>query len=246
MKSKDIIALMRPVSLGKPAVQELKRQGVKIVSADLQGPQDDIVKVLQGVDVVISAIHYQSLQDEIPLAYAAKVAGVKRYVPCFFATVGPRGVMHLRDKVSFSFFVTRTRLRSHLLKISRQKEDILDHIQRIRLPYTVIDVGWWYQISLPRIPSGRLDYALLAPANTVLGGGNTPSALTDVRDIGLYVAKIISDPQTVQKKVFAFTETRTQNQICELVERLSGEKIEKAQVWPRNFLIPKRFNYLLI
>lgn len=91
---------MRPSSLGKPAVERLKARGVEVVPADLQGCQESLVRMLEGIDVVISTIHYQALSDEIPLATAAKAAGVKRYVPCFFATVAPKGIMHLRDAVS--------------------------------------------------------------------------------------------------------------------------------------------------
>ena len=97
----EITALTRPSSLQqKPVVKELEERGVKIVSVDLQGPQDDLVKVLTGFDVLISAIYFQALQDEIPLANAAKAAGVKRFVPCNFGTPAPRGVMLLRDTVS--------------------------------------------------------------------------------------------------------------------------------------------------
>ncbi|KAH7010472.1 hypothetical protein EDB80DRAFT_611341 [Ilyonectria destructans] len=204
----EITALVRPSSLEKPRVKDLKARSIHVVSANLQGPQDELINILKGIDVVISAIHYQSLSDEIPLSIAAKAAGVKRYVPCFFATVAPRGVMYLRDS----------------------KEDILDHIKRLYLPYTVVDVGWWYQITLPRVPSGRFDYALLAPNNTVFAGGNVSIAFTDVRDIGKYVARIISDPQTLNKKVFAFTETKTQKQVFELVEKVSGERLERTEV----------------
>ncbi|TPX17886.1 uncharacterized protein E0L32_002987 [Thyridium curvatum] len=186
----EITALVRPASKDKPAVQALKTKGVQVVPIDLQGPLNELVSVLDGVDIVISAIHYQSLADEIPLSNAAKAAGVGRYVPCFFAT----------------------------------KEDILDHIQRLCLPYTVIDVGWWFQLTLPDVPSGRFSYALVAPSNTIVAGGDTPCALTDVRDVGVYVAKIITDPRTLNKKVFAFTETKTQNQVFELVQKMSGEK----------------------
>lgn len=98
----------------------------------------------------------------------------------------------------------------------------------------MIDVGWWYQITLPRVPSGRFDYALLAPNNIIFAGGNVPIALTDVRDIGKYVARIISDPRTLNKKVFAFTETKTQTQVFELVEKVSGEKPEKTEVRKNN------------
>ncbi|KAJ5814253.1 uncharacterized protein N7503_001003 [Penicillium pulvis] len=204
----DITALIRPLSLDKPAVQSLKARGVKIVAADLQGSHDELVDILKGVDTVISTIHYQSLNDEIFLSNAAKAVGVQRYVPCFWATVGPRGIMQLRDA----------------------KEQVLDHIQRLRLPYTVIDVGWWFQIALPRVPSGRFDYGLLAPQNKIFGAGDVPSSLTDVRDVGKYAAKIISDPRTLNKKVFAFTEAMTQNQLFGLVESMTGEKPETTKI----------------
>lgn len=87
-----------------------------------------------------------------------------------------------------------------------------------------------HQIALPSIPSGRLK--LLAPANTIFGDENVPSALTDLRDIGLYTAKIISDPRTLNRRVFAFTEMRTQNQLFDLVERLSAEKPVSTNVRP--------------
>ncbi|KAG7122975.1 Pinoresinol reductase 1 like protein [Verticillium longisporum] len=141
----------------------------------------------------------------LDLQKRAKKAGVKRYVPCFYATVMPRGVQTLRDN----------------------KEAFLDHIQRVHLPYTVIDVGWWYQISLPRLPSGRLDRNLFL-YNTAIGGdGNVPSVRTDSRDIGAYVGRIITDPRTLNQKVFAYTDLRTQNELWDTVSKLSGETIEK-------------------
>ncbi|KAG5801591.1 hypothetical protein H9Q74_011021 [Fusarium xylarioides] len=107
-----------------------------------------------------------------------------------------------------------------------RKEAVLDHIQRIYLPYTVIDVGWWYQITLPRVPSGKLDESLVSPNNNIIAGGDIPSALTDVRDIGKYVAAIVSDPRTINKRVLAYTETKTQNEVHKLVEKVLGEKPE--------------------
>jgi hypothetical protein len=70
----------------------------------------------------------------------------------------------------------------------------------------------------------------LAPQNKIFGAGDVPSALTDVRDVGIYAAKIISDPRTLNKKVFAFTDTLTQNQLFGLVESMSGEKLEITKV----------------
>ncbi|PNH73928.1 hypothetical protein VD0001_g3637 [Verticillium dahliae] len=200
----NITALVRPSSLEKKKVLDLEKRGVKIASFDIDGPEDATVTQLQGLDVLIVCC----ILNEVPLIDAAKKAGVKRYVPCFYATVMPRGVQTLRDN----------------------KEAFLDHIQRVHLPYTVIDVGWWYQISLPRLPSGRLDRNLFL-YNTAIGGdGNVPSARTDSRDIGAYVGRIITDPRTLNHKVFAYTDLRTQNELWDTVSKLSGETTEKKYV----------------
>ncbi|KAI8668667.1 Isoflavone reductase family protein [Fusarium keratoplasticum] len=161
----------------------------------------DITALLQGLDILIVCC----ILNEVPLINAAKKAGVGRYIPCFYASVMPRGVQTLRDN----------------------KEASLDHIQRVHLPYTVIDVGWWYQISLPRLPSGRLDRSLFLYNTAIGGNGDVLSARTDSRDVGAYVARIITDPRTLNQKVFAFTDLRTQNDLWDTVARLSGEKLEK-------------------
>jgi hypothetical protein len=60
--------------------------------------------ILADIDVVISAVGPGAQLDQIPLADAAKKAGVKRFVPCAFMTVcPPGGVMWIRDQVCSSF-----------------------------------------------------------------------------------------------------------------------------------------------
>ncbi|CEI67571.1 unnamed protein product [Fusarium venenatum] len=197
----DITALVRPSSLKKPNVIELQGKGVNILSFSLDDPEDHLATQLKGIDVLIVCC----LLDETILANAAKKAGVKRYVPCFYATVMPRGIQTLRDN----------------------KEAVLDHIRRLHLPYTVIDVGWWYQISLPRLPSGRIDRNLFLYNTAIGGNGDIPCARTDSRDVGKYVARIIADPRTLNQKVFAYTDLRTQHELYDTVEKLSGEKLER-------------------
>lgn len=114
--------------------------------------------------------------------------------------------------------------------INSQKEKVYNHIKQLYLPFTVVDVGWWYQISYPRLPSGKVDYATPMPFNTLIGDGNTPSALTDVREIGKYVAKIIVDERTVNKYVLIYNEVWKPNDVYDLVEKMSGEKVEREYV----------------
>jgi hypothetical protein len=52
------------------------------------------------MDTVISAISASGLSAQISLANAAKVAGVKRFLPCCYSTViPPGGILGLRDTV---------------------------------------------------------------------------------------------------------------------------------------------------
>lgn len=62
------------------------------------------------------------------------------------------------------------------------------------------------------------------------GDGNVPSAITDLRDIGRYVARIAKDDRTVNRYVLAYNELWTQHQIYDILERLSGEKLERRYV----------------
>lgn len=71
------------------------------------------------------------------------------------------------------------------------------HIKKLFLPYTVIDVGYWYQLSCPRLPSGRIDYATFPGMNASLhGDGEALNILTDLRDVGHFVARIVYDERT--------------------------------------------------
>lgn len=68
---------------------------------DLTGSEESLAEALTDIDIVISCVGPAEQQDQIPLAKAAKKAGVKRFVPCGFITVAPPGgIMWLRDEVS--------------------------------------------------------------------------------------------------------------------------------------------------
>ncbi|KAL1867027.1 hypothetical protein Plec18167_008818 [Paecilomyces lecythidis] len=205
----EVYALIRPRSAAKPALTALQERGVKVRQCDMTASEEELLEALKDIDIVISTVGPSDQLEQIPLAKAAKKAGVKRFVPCGFIPVTPPGgVMWLRD----------------------QKEIVYNHIKQLWLPYTIIDVGWWYQFSYPRLSSGKIDYAMTMSNDEIIGDGNTPSALTDLRDIGHYVAKIVSDERTLNRMVFAYDVVLTQNEIYDLLEKISGEKIERKHV----------------
>ncbi|KAE8378860.1 hypothetical protein BDV26DRAFT_260720 [Aspergillus bertholletiae] len=203
----EVAALVRPSSAETPKVKAVAERNVKIIAADITGPVDELANILRGFDVVISAIDALSMHVQENLVTAAKKADVKRFVPCAFITVcPPGGVFRLRD----------------------EKEAIYQHIRKLYLPYTIIDVGFWHQISFPTVPSGRVDYAsMYAPNTTIHAGGDTPNLLTDLRDIGPFVARIIADPRTLNRSVYTYSDVLTENEVFNMMEELSGEKIDR-------------------
>ncbi|KAF5608476.1 isoflavone reductase P3 [Fusarium subglutinans] len=208
----EITALVRPSSMEKPEVIALKEKGINVVAADLSGPEDELARVLDGIDTLISAISATGLLAQIPLINAAQAAGVKRFLPCCFALImPPAGILKLRD-------------------IMRKKEQVINHVKKVKLPYTIVDVGYWYQLMLPRLPSGRIDYALPITLGCIPGDGNTPSAFTDLPDVGRWVARIIADPRTMNKMVFAYNTVLTMNQAYDMLEKASGEKTERSYI----------------
>ena len=56
--------------------------------------------------------------------------------------------------------------------------------------------------------------------------------MTDIEDVGRFTARIIADPRTLNRMVFAHGALYTQNQVYDLIEKLSGEKIERKYVCP--------------
>ncbi|KAF1978941.1 NAD(P)-binding protein [Bimuria novae-zelandiae CBS 107.79] len=157
------------------------------------------VTTLSGIDVVISCMTILQMQEEFALIEASKAAGVGRYVPSFFGPCSPpRGV----------------------LMPVEMKGKMLDHVRSLYLPYTVIDIGWWYQLFLPSLPSGTIKVQRETSIARIIGDGNTPWALTDNRDIGKFVAKMIADPRILNKP----------NEVWEIFEKVSGESVPREYV----------------
>ncbi|KAH8807887.1 hypothetical protein F5884DRAFT_704262 [Xylogone sp. PMI_703] len=201
----NVTCFIRSSSAGKPAVKALEDRGLKIVKGDLAGPIEETVALLQGIDIVVSALFPLTATDQLPLVDAAAKAGVKRFLPCNWGTIAPRGgIMDMRDL----------------------KEEVHDCIFRHRLGFTIIDVGFWYQISYPRVPSGKFDYASFLPINEVYAGGTAPNLLIDKRDIGTITVKIMKDERTLNKRVYIYGEVLSQNEVNEIVEQKTGEKLD--------------------
>lgn len=74
------------------------------------------------------------------------------------------------------------------------------------------------------------------------GDGQGRTLVTDVYNIGTYVARIIADPRTLNQSVIVWEEEVTQTAAHELGERLSGEgdelKAERIYVSNNVLMVP--------
>lgn len=64
------------------------------------------------------------------------------------------------------------------------------------------------------------------PIKTIHGDGEAPNILTDLRDIGRFVAHIIRDDRTLNKYVYTSGDVLSENDIFRIAKELSGEELE--------------------
>lgn len=74
---------------------------------------------------------------------AAKIAGVKRFIPCDWGTACVPGVRYLFDQVCNSSHIS-IKVSNLEEFVSMKKSKYHDLIKELGLDYTFIDVGWWY------------------------------------------------------------------------------------------------------
>ena len=87
----------------KPETERLRAAGVEIREGDVTDDYEKLRKVVEGVDILISAVYALVVPLQRDIFRAAKEAGVKRVVPCDFATPGAKGVRSYHDIVSHNF-----------------------------------------------------------------------------------------------------------------------------------------------
>ncbi len=63
-----------------------------------------------------------------------------------------------------------------------------------------------------------------------------PNLITDLRDVGRFVARTVVDQRTLNRYVFAWGEEMTEKEIYSVMEDVSGEKLPVNYVCPRRCL----------
>ena len=89
--------------------------------------------------------------------------------------------------------------------------------------YTFIDIGWWTQGWLPLPSRSSVSDAVRQIGYTYVEDGSVRTLVTDRRRVGIYVARIIADPRTLNHAVMVWDDEPSQAEAQELGVRLSGE-----------------------
>ncbi|KAI4521428.1 hypothetical protein EV121DRAFT_296623 [Schizophyllum commune] len=192
--------------LSKPAVSWFAEQGVAIHKADLLSvTQERLEEILAGAETAIAALLPNCIEAQKKIADAGKAVGIKRFVPNDFGPSCPKGVMILQDR----------------------KLAIHEYIEYIGLGHTYIEIGWWMQLTV--IFPAHMNSVTADMVRNFIGTGDVPFAVADEFHIGDYVARIIQDERTLNKKVFVWEDEVTQNQVWDLAVKKYGEGILKTK-----------------
>ncbi|KAJ7661619.1 hypothetical protein DFH06DRAFT_1325898 [Mycena polygramma] len=134
-------------------------------------------------------------------------------------------------------------IRIRVADIEGPLEKLVESLAGVDILISAIDamsqlaqLGYWYQLSFPRVPTGRVDYATLVAAGRrpnveIHGIGNMPTMLTDLRDIGPLVVRIVKDldPRTLNQSVIAYGQVLSENEVFATMEAISGKKISTEE-----------------
>ncbi|MGZ5999435.1 MAG: NmrA family NAD(P)-binding protein [Rhizomicrobium sp.] len=180
-----------------------KRAGADIRSADATD-QHELIPALRGTDYLISCVPYSATESQYPLIWAAKEAGVERFVPSEF------GFIYEWEQ----FWPTDT---SHR-QMARQKAFIRRVIELAGLDYTIIPAGLWPE------------YYMVEPV-AVHGDGNQKVSWSSGRDVGRILPHVLAHPASRNAVCpVAATAYCSWNELLSVRERLLGRKVERVHL----------------
>ncbi|KAK7406724.1 hypothetical protein VNO78_08354 [Psophocarpus tetragonolobus] len=181
-------ALVRETTLSHPEksklIETFKTSGVTLLYGDLTD-HESLVKAIKQVDVVISTVGGQQIEDQVKLIAAIKEAGnIKRFLPSEFGMDVDRN--HSVEPVT-SYYEKKVRIRRA--------------IEASGIPYTYVCPNAFAGYFLPTL--GQLN--IKDPPRdkvVILGDGNVKGIYVKEEDIATYTIKAVDDPRTLNKTLY--------------------------------------------
>jgi len=184
-------------------------KGVNLATIDYND-QASIVAAFEGVDVAISTVKNipDGIQNQKVLADAAKVAGVKIFVPSEWGSPSVK----IEGGIAY-------------------KAEILDYLREIGLPFTVLYTGPWPDL----IMQPFFGFDLKNGKAVVPGLGDTPITFTGRPDIARYVGYVFTNlpAEKLEWKEFHLEGERTTfNEILKFYQEKTGKALEISHIPP--------------
>lgn len=201
----------RPHSDHTEVLNEFQSLGAIIVKGEIYD-HDKLVSALGEVDVVISALAYPQVLDQINIVEAIKVAGnIKRFLPSDFGCE--------EDRISvlppFQAFLDK-------------KKKVRRAIEEAGIPYTYVSANCFgaYFVNYLLRPYDQKQEI------TVYGTGEAKAVLNYEKDIGIYTIKVATDPKACNRVVIFRPRTNiiSQLELISMWEKKTGRSFSKIHV----------------
>ncbi|XP_027913151.1 isoflavone reductase-like protein [Vigna unguiculata] len=195
-------------------IETFKTSGATLLYGDLND-HESLVKALKEVDVVISTVGGQQIDDQVKLIAAIKEVGnIKRFLPSEFGLDVDR---HNAVEPLISFFDKKVKIRRT--------------IEAEEIPYTYVSSNAFAGYFLPTL--GQQD--VTAPPRdkvTILGDGNVAGVYVSEEDVGTYTIKAVDDQRTLNKSLYLRPPENvlTFNQLVSLWENKIKSTLEKVYI----------------
>lgn len=187
---------------------EWEQQGVTIKQVDAT-LTEELVPALVGTDYLVSCVPLYATESQYPLIFAAKDAGVERFVPSEFGGL-----------YEFEQFLP---LRTPHTMMSRQKAFIRRVIELAGLDFTIIPAGAWPE------------YYMIEPV-MVPGDPDEAIAWSTGSDVGRIIPHVLAHPASRNAICpVAATAYCSWNEMLEARESFLGRKVERVYWDPEQF-----------
>ncbi|XP_078149093.1 phenylcoumaran benzylic ether reductase Pyrc5-like isoform X2 [Carex rostrata] len=211
-------ALVRDTAPSDPSksqiIQKLKDLGVTLIQGDLYN-HESLVKAIRAVDVVVSAVGYAQLPDQVNIIAAIKESGnIKRFLPSEYGNDVDRVNAVEPGKSTFA-----------------KKAQLRRAVEAEGIPYTFVSSNFFAGRFLPTL--GQVGGAVLPTDKVViLGDGNPKAVFVAEEDVATYTIKAIDDPRTLNKILYMRPpeNTLSQNELVSLWEKMIGKTLERVYV----------------
>lgn len=231
-------ALVRESSVSHPdkskLIESFKSSGVTLLYGDLTD-YASLLKAIKQVDVVISAVGGQQIDDQAKIISAIKESGnIKRFLPSDFGLDVDR---HHAVEPAVSYFEKKVKIRRA--------------IEAEGIPYTYVSSNAFAGYFLPTLGQQNVT----APPRdkvVILGDGNVKGVYVTEGDVAIYTIKAVDDPRTLNKILYLKPPANvlTFNKLISLWENKIKNTLEKIYVpedqilkniqespFPQNFLL---------